>query len=585
MKMILDDKLLAKYFRGEKRHTFYNKSVELAHSVNIHASGDYPTAMIEERRPSESEFIKKYRAKIWKPITMETISQVVNELMKIRKADDWSVKFDITKFSKSIRQGETPDIYFEKKIPHFESVTNWAFAVLLQTYLCDANAVLLTLPLERVSSNTDYRRPYPFLFKSENVIGWQEDEFCILRSKDKSNYTEDGGAMQHGEKFYVVTKEHFLVYRQINSKGEFAKEEEYPHGLGYMPAFKLKAVFCDYSEGDYLWKSRLYAMIPRLDEAVREYSDLQAEVVQHIHSEKWVIQTQNCTKCSGTGKVRQGNPIEIVACPQCRGAGTVATSPYSNMVLKPAKVGEQPVPIPPAGYIQKDIEIVKIQDERIDKHIYKALCAINMQYLDKVPMNQSGVAKEVDKESLNNFVHSVAEDIVRIMDRFIATAMDYRYKDVVADEMARKEMLPVINVPSKLDVLSASYLVDEIGKLKSAKVNPIIINATEVELANKKFSADPEIRDTVLLTFELDPLSGYTQDEKMTMLSNRGITTDDYVISCNINRFVKELARDTKFFSLSPEDKMKKLREMAQSIISSMQVKLDTSNKEEEEEE
>lgn len=583
MKEIIDEKLLAKYFRGEKRHDFYNESVKLAHSVNIHACGEYPQEMIEERRPSESEYIKKYREKIWKPITMETISQVVNELMKIRKADDWSVKFDKTKFPNSIRKEETPDLYFESKFPYFESATNWAFSVLLQTYLVDANAVLLTLPLERVQ-NTNYRRPYPFLFKSANVIGWQEDDFCILRSKDQVNYMEDRTMVQ-GEKFYLVTKEHFLIYKQINSKGEFEKEEEYAHELGYLPAFKLKAVFKDYREGEYLWQSRLYAMIPRLDEAIREYSDLQAEVVQHIHSEKWVIQTQNCTKCSGTGKVRQGNPIEIVSCPQCRGAGTVSTSPYSNMVLKPAKVGEQNIPIPPAGYIQKDIDIVKIQDERIDKHIFKALCAINMQYLDKVPLSESGISKEVDKESLNNFVHSVAEDIVRIMDRFIATAIDYRYKDVVQDEAARREMRPVINVPSKLDVLNATYLVDEISRLKSAKVNPLIINATEVELANKKFSADPAIRDTVLLTFQLDPLSGYTQDEKMTMLSNRGISTADYVISCNINRFLKELAMDKTFFGLSYEDKMKKLHEKAQAMIADMQPKVNTSIKEEEFEE
>ena len=42
-------------------------------------------------------------------------------------------------------------------------------------------------------------------------------------------------------------------------------------------------------------------MIPYLDECVREYSDMQAEVVQHIHSENGCGQTKNVRR-SGIGK-------------------------------------------------------------------------------------------------------------------------------------------------------------------------------------------------------------------------------------------------------------------------------------------
>ena len=582
MEIVITEDLLKKYFKGEKKHYFYEDTVKMAKSIAVHAQGEYPEGLIEERRPSESEFIKEYRKKIWIAVTQQTISQVKAELMKIRKADDWSVRYDATKVPASIVAGETPYDYFEVKFPKFKSLTNWTFSVLLNIYLVDPNAVMLVIPLTRTAENV-YRRPFPMIFTSENVIEFMDNELCVLRSKENSNYKIEGSdEVQKGSVFFVVDKMGFAKYRQTDDLGNYERESEYKHNLGYLPAFKLKAAFKKQKEGDYLWESRIAGMIPRLDEAVREYSDLQAEVVQHIHSEKWVIETQNCTMCKGSGKtIRQGAGVApgTDICKQCKGSGTVSTSPYSNMVVKPGKIGVQNFPIPPAGYIQKDVEIVKIQDERIDKHVYKALCAINMQYLDKAPLNESGKAKEVDKDSLNNFVHSVAEDLVGIMDNFYAIGTDYRYMDIVTDEVKRKEMLPMVSVPSKLDILSAGYLVDEVGKLKTNNINPLIVNATEIELANKKFSNDPHVRDMLVCIYELDPLGGYSQDDKMSMLQNKGVTREDYVISCNIQQLVKQAwMDDKKFFSLDYTAKIKKLKSLVAPIIKATEVEIDTTN-------
>jgi hypothetical protein len=571
---------LLSYFKGEKQHYYYKKAVEQAKDLGIHINGEYPGELIEERRPSESVFIKDYRKKIWVPITEETMSQVLTELQKIRKADDWSVRYDVTKFSRMVVEDEQPNEYFEENFPQFKSVTNWAFAVLLQLYAQDANAVMLVLPLEKTEVTT-YRRPFPFLFESDQVYEFRAGEFTVLKSKEKYIYTSESGVKGEGDIFYVVDKEEFVKYVQINAKGDFEVEEQYPHNLGYLPAYQLGGAVKKQKGRSFLWKSRLSAMLPRLKEAVREYSDIQAEVVQHVHSEKWVIETQNCTLCKGSGKTRQGNPVEIVDCPQCKGSGTVSTSPYSNMVVNPGKIGEQNVPIPPAGYIQKQVEIVKIQDERIDKHVYRALCAINMQYLDKTPLSESGIAKEVDKDALNNFVNAVAEDIVAIMDKFYECAIDMRYMDIVPDAKKREEMCPKIAVPTKLDVLSAGYLVDEVDRLKKANVNPIIVTATEIELANKKFNNDPTVRDMLVCVYEMDPLGGFSQDDKMTMLQNKGITHEDFVISCNIQRLVKQAYKqDANFFKLDFDSKLKKLQELAKPIIEATEPKVDTTNPE-----
>ncbi len=564
---------LKQYFSGQKRHPFYQQTVTMAHEIATHMDGMYPGKLIDERRPSESEYIKKYRRDIWQPVTKDPVGQVVNELMKIRKADDWSVRYDATAFSSRIREDEMPHLYFEQQFPEFGSVTNWTFSVLLPVYLKDPNAVILVMPKEKVDGASKYHRPFPFMFESDQVLELTED--VVILSAQRSMPIDDRDNEQitttsrKGDVYYVIDRTEFVKYKQTSDDGTFEIVDQYAHNLGYVPAFRLKAMFKKQKEGYFLWQSRLSNMLPRLNEALREYSDLQAEVVQHVHSEKWVIASQKCGTCSGTGKVRQGNPVEIVTCTQCQGSGSVATSPYSNLVVEPPKMGQTvPIPIPPAGYIQKQVEIVKIQDERVDKHIYKALCAVSMQYLDKSPVAQSGIAKEVDKESLNNFVHSVAEDLVRIMDRLYEISMDIRYKVIVVNDKERRLMLPAITVPSKLDIMSAGYLVDEVKRLKDGKINPIIVVATEMELANKKFASDPKVRDLVTLVFSLDPLAGIGNDEKMSMLQNRGITMSDYVISCNITHLVKQAMKKNDGFAMMDYDsQMQILATLAQPII------------------
>ena len=85
---------LEKYLIGTKRHPAYKKTVEIYEELKVHADGEYPKDAIEERRPSETEKIKRYRKKIFVPLAKETMSQVFNCISKIRRSSDWVIKFE-----------------------------------------------------------------------------------------------------------------------------------------------------------------------------------------------------------------------------------------------------------------------------------------------------------------------------------------------------------------------------------------------------------------------------------------------------------------------------------------------------------
>lgn len=566
---------LKKYFSGEKFHGCYEKTKKLAKRLSIHANGekDGYGELITEIRPGESDLIKNYRVKIIVEKTKQTFSSVLTELNKIRKADDWAIKYNVAEFPKIIREGETLKDYCEKKFPFFNSVENWAFKVLMKKYSVDSNGVELVLPLEFEVPSTEYRRPYPIIFPAMNVIDFKEEEYAVLKSSKKYAYKEKESDVKDGDIYYIVNTLSIKKYVQVNVNRDFKLESEYVHNLNYLPARILKGLVCDTEDEETIYESRFMPMAASLDEAIREYSDLQAAIIQHLHPEKAVVKNQPCLECKGTGKIfhqgKIGGEGQWDNCGKCKGAGTVFTSPYANYAYEPTNAGEDKVPWPPVVYIDKPgvVEIITLQDTRVDKHQYQALASINMQFLWKVPLSESGIAKEVDRDALNTFVSGVAEDMIDILVWTYRVINDMRYILQIPNEEERKKSLPVINIPVSFNIISADYLIEGIKKARDGKVSPIIVNALEMEYAIKEFYTEPEIREELQTILELNPLSGVSQDDKDSMKTNKGISEVNYIISCNIREFVKRaIEADKNFVKKKYQEKYDIIKKFAEEI-------------------
>ncbi|HNA14607.1 MAG TPA: hypothetical protein PKV24_20725 [Cyclobacteriaceae bacterium] len=572
MPTILTPELLKGYFKDGKRGAIYEQCISLEKGLRIHVDGIMPEDIIGRQRPSEPKIVMDYRKQIWQAITKETVSRVITCLSKIRRSQDWSVRYDEKTFSAKIAKNETPKEYFEKKFPYFSSLTNWLFSVCLKEYLIDANAVCVVMPLDFTPMDpTEYLQPYPYIFNSGQVYDYVVNDYAVIRSKDTATYmTDDGKAKRtDGAIFWVITTTHILRYEQVNEKGDLAIKINYEHSLGYMPAFKLGGMYLKAVDKVPVWESRINSIVPRLNKAAREDNDLDISVVRNLFLEKWEYVSQECNKCNGLGKVNGSSGF--TTCEACNGQGKIVSSPMQVHAIKPASLNEQPLPTPPAGYIEKPVEIIRIAEERIEKHLYKALAAINMEFLAKTPMNESGLAKQVDKDELNNFVYSIAEDIVFIIDNVYKAGYDYRYKVVVPIDSERYAMLPVVNVPEKYDMLSTDYLVSEYNNAVTAKLPSTIINKMAEEIASKKFSTDPEVSAEVACILRLDPFAGMSSDDKMAAIQNKFITNEDAVISANIQQFVRRAKEENdNFYGLDISSQREVMEKMADEKIAEM---------------
>lgn len=559
----VDSSFISKYVKDKYIHEDYKKISELHEEMRVHSDGVFPEELIGCRRPSESKLLFDYRKKIYESQTIQCFSKIMNSMAKIRKSQDWSIKHPES--PASVNKDETLEKYCEQNFPYFATVTNWFFKLALKQYLVDPNAVIAVYPLEAKQDINEYLKPYPVIFNSEQIIDWVDNDYAVLLSLEKNIFTENKRKYE-GNIYLIFTTEEIWISKEINTRGDYDTELYYAHNLGFLPCRKIKGEFCEQNKSYTIYKSRLASCLPSWNEAVREYSDMQASVCKHMFPTMVIHTNAKCNGCNGTGKTLQKEGKGVIECETCKGKGSTPTSPYEDIEVRPAMLNEQPLPTPIAYYIDKDTDIIKIQDERIDKHLFKGYAAVNFEFLS-VSLNQSGIAKELDRSELNAFIYDVAEDIVDILDSVYFFINEIRYSVVLP--INRDKQLPTINVPEKYDIISETYLSDEIAKAKTNKINPFIVNALEIEYANKKFSTDPNVRDLVKLSLELDPLAGMTEDEKMVKLNNGGILKDDYVLSSYIVSFVRRAINEDKDFkSKFYAEQLEVLRKYAKEIVS-----------------
>jgi hypothetical protein len=571
---------LKAYFSDDvnARHCFYEKSVEEAKEMSVHADGTYPCDLLDTRRPNEPVEVQAYRKEIFIPKTKPYFSKIVSSLSKIRRSSDWSIRYE-GDFPR-IPEGETLEDYCEYNFPYFTSLTNWMFSVWLKNYLVDPNAVIFVYP-EVLPVENEFLKPFPFIFDSCNVIDFVAEDYAVLVNPEGCMYSNTKGDYS-GKSYFIITTERIQRYDQTDGKGSFTLMVDHLHGLQELPVYKIGAIIADAQGKRYLYESRVAGIKPEFDEAIREYSDLQAAKVLHIYPERWEYTQHECTECKGTGKRRNprwsdGCDPSIPCDVECDNKGCyrgyIAAGPYSKIMIRPnlALEGQQPIPTPPAGFVEKDVEIVKVQEESIDKHIFNALASINFEFLVNTPLNQSGTAKEVDKDELNNGVHAIAEDLVRNMDWLYWITAKYRYSlQYKYDDLVN--MAPTVSVPEKYDILSSTHLEAQLKSAKESKTNPAIVNALEIEYANKAFNADPEVRDTVELVLSLDPLANISEDDKMSRLSNKGILQETYVISSNINEFVQRAIEENEGFAdMELKEQKEIIKKFAEELMTSQE--------------
>ncbi len=598
--IVVNQNIVDKYIKGSERHVAYFEAVDIADHLQFHIDGYKPpykpdfqnapvqtirdhlithrenpyfTWLIDERRPGESVKIQGYRRIIYAAVTKEPCFKVINSAKKIVRSEDWKVDYSKVKKQATIPEDEILEAYAEKNYPGFGSVTNWLFLFGIKKILSDPNALLVILPIDFAVPANEFLQPVTTIIPSENLFFYEPGETAIYKTNKMGEFKAEDGTVTKVPIFQILTREGVWESQQSNAKNDFSLDRVLKFDPEMFPAWLAGGEVKKFINEIPVYESFLDPMLPRLDEGAREYSDMQAEILQHIHSTLAMIEGQDCITCKGIGKIPKDG--KNVICGDCKGKGTVNQSPYEVVVVKPTSIDKNPIPFPPLAYVEKDVAIAKLQDERIEKHNLKALAAVNLEFLAQAPLNQSGKAKEVDKDEGNNFHYGMAF-------HFVNSTMKNTYKYIIIQRYGAtvqkrsketlKEIHPTIQVPEHFDLLSENQLIDQLAKAKEANVGPTIINEMQTDLINKKFKDMPEVRDKLRISNEVNPFNTSSSEEIIDMEMAGVATKPDAVTAIYADYFVaKAIIADKTFISKTPEEQLKIIRAMTEEKIKQLE--------------
>jgi hypothetical protein len=199
-------------------------------------------------------------------------------------------------------------------------------------------------------------------------------------------------------------------------------------------------------------------------------------------------------------------------------------------------------PVPPAGYIERPTETVKLFQEDILQKEFQGFKAIGLELLGQIPAAQSGIAKEYDRKELNTFCFSVTVHLAQVYRKVCFYIMLQRYNALFASSLMDSDKiqaaLPQITVPTDYDVMTADMVAEQLKKAVDSKFNPLITAGIEMDYVEKLYGENSIQKTYLKLLSSLDPLPFKSTDEKTVLLASNGCSQLDYILSANLAAFI-----------------------------------------------
>lgn len=551
------------------RHVYYEKSVLIAEEIRDTFSDNYPKFM-NVIRPKEPKKDKDYREAIFKNPVKGHRSRILNKLVKIEQSEDFLVNYQTNE------SGENPlRDYCENNFNGFNSLINWLFSIGLNTYCDDPNSVVATLDKTPPERQTDGYKPYPYLFKSDDVLKFEKNKYCLLREKDSININENI--------YYLIDDTNYWIFKEKDTNNNIILDYVGPikHYCGEMPAFKIgQHIVEENSKGDQLLKSILSDTIADFRKAIARSSDIDIELNHHIHSLEWRMAPKKCEKCKGKGHFSTKDDANQT-CDVCNGKGTLAWGALDilevDMFEDKFLQGSKSFPFnSPGGYVQRNIDALKELKLSYQEHIDNAYESIDYGILRKkeTAANESGLSKQYNRIEFSQRIYSEGRHIIENVLLKIYYYIDCQLFGINPNNQKSFKRIPDVTIPISFDVMSPEMVLDEIKKAKDSGLSQEIIGALELKYAKLVFGELAEETKILEDDIGLNPGFGKTADELVTLYGGgTGSITNAmkevyFIIAANFKGFInRAMMEDSKWNEKDRSHKYSVLEGYANEII------------------
>lgn len=300
-----------------------------------HTSRDFPNEIIELKRPYETPQYRAYRKDNRRSLSYAGVDSFIKILLK-------SLRYSLIDLNKLPAELKNNMKYSSYRFMNTEvDFQTFVFAVVIQQSLLDANAMTVELPFIKdrptvsplnLNSGEDLHIKTKIFHYNEYYVHRNPDFLvCYLKG-----YRLPGSKVDYTYA-YVADNENWYIYKPYaigggDNKVEYTLELWYPHDYGSLPYSMLPGVNATDKNGEYYQENFIRSYFEFADEFDSRFQDDQVIHARYAFPRE-VIDPVACVECNGSG--RKVIDDENVQCPECKGAGYIASDHISGRIVRP----------------------------------------------------------------------------------------------------------------------------------------------------------------------------------------------------------------------------------------------------------
>jgi len=561
-------------YRNAQWGELYKKSCEHYSEIEVHACGVFPERLIGSNFPNETDIEKNYRRVSFQPTTKPYWKKAIKRLNRIWAEQNYSIDWTNDKALE----------YFTKETPLYQNTVSYFRSMVTQVKINDPNALLVLdfeLPVKQ-SSEGDYViddskeiSPYPTIFKSCDVLKYEEGDFALLMSEEKSEVEYANRKEKSGYVLYLYDENSIYRIVQVGKKVEWKFEASlyYEHGLDYVPAWKLKGTPDDVIDGVLYYESFFSGALPHLNEAVIIHSTNKG-VRNKVSYPTRVYYEQKCNAegCSN-GKVFANDKWDN--CSKCNGTGSVRFSPFTDYVHEMPSAtnaaGQGEVAFPGFTYVSPDGAIIKDNEEVIDKYMSIAFAFINFEGTPdgaKAGLGEDATATKtkIDREEQFVSMLDISNDIFDLLEKYLDAAYEVRYG---------QESPIKITPPKNFELTSTGEMTAELSEAKKNGIPSVVLSEFTLEYVKKKFPLNSNVARIAEIAQYCDSL--FTLDDQTIQMIQTGgnVSKWEVILHYNFDQFMYQIMGENKGWA---EMGLSKVSELLQAKAKAKESELGTKN-------
>ena len=537
---------------GKQKHPLYKRTCELAIEYRAFVTGDGLDKFLRQFVRRESEELFEQRKRITQHVSTSVLDAIMSAFRKAHRA----ARTRVLEYAGG--EGDAKKAALEMILGEFTAdmgVDDWVYTRVLELNETDPNA-LIVLEWEPFDFKRQNAKPYPFEVHSEDALDYKRDQrgellYLIARAP---------GAFG-GERLTLYMKNASFSLDEVKVKGTQAPPpgtrkigqkywlftEHPPHGLGYVPAFRV-GYKRDPLTGGNSFVAPYQPAMPILHKQLKANSEL--DLTRSLHAHPLVVRVGEPCDAQGCygGKV-YGEGGEHV-CGTCQGTGYKKrpTTTQEEIVVTPAKTGDLPDIERTILYKTPPVEFLQWMDGHVERLTEQAKRAVfNAEIFTQTQVAKTATGENLDMDAVYDTLYPYMLKIAQVWNFVVKGVAD------ITDKSAGLTANMLIRRDGRLKGFDA--LLEDWRKANETGAGPLVKRRIEADIANAMFADEPEKYQQWQTRERYNPFSGQSEGQIMYLLASDLVPKEQKVLYSNLGYIFDNVEKARPdFYSLARKD-------------------------------